>query len=71
MAVGDLADDPGGGAVDLGDQMLCAIIGLADPVGVEAVGAKKIGTGAGITFANLSDELGPGQAQQVVVALLC
>ena len=37
----------GGRAVDLADEMLGAVIGLADPVGVEAVGGEDVGAGIG------------------------
>ena len=40
--VGRLARDPGRGEVDLAHQMLGAVIGLADAVGVEGVGRDDV-----------------------------
>ena len=70
VGVGDLADDPRRGEVDLADQMLGAVIGLADPVGVEGVGGEDVGAGVGEALRDLADQLGPGQVQEVVIALL-
>ena len=47
-----------------------AVIGLADPVGVEGVGGEDVGAGVGEALRDLADQLGPGQVQEVVIALL-
>jgi hypothetical protein len=70
LAVGDLADDPGAGEVDVADQSFGAVIGLADPVGVEAVGGEDVGAGIGEALAISRDEIGLGEVQKVVIALL-
>ena len=52
------------------DQMLGAVIGLADPVGVERVGGEDVGAGIGEALRDLAHQVGPGEVQQVVIALL-
>ena len=56
VGVGDLADDPRRGDVDLAHQMLGAIIGLADPVGVEGVGGEDVGAGVGEALRDLAHQ---------------
>ena len=51
-------------------QMLGAIIGLADPVGVEGVGGEDVGAGVGEALRDLARPVRPGQVQEVVIALL-
>ena len=50
--------------------MLGAVIGLADPVGVERVGGEDVGARIGEALRDLADQLRPGQVQKVVIALL-
>ena len=52
------------------DQMLGAIIGLADAVGVEGVGGENVRAGVEKRAAIAATIVGPGQVQKVVVALL-
>ena len=70
IVVGDLADDPRRGAVDLGDMGFGAIIGLADGVGVEGVGGEDVDARIGELAGDLLDQLGPGEVEQIVVAAL-
>jgi len=50
--------------------MFGAVIGLADPVRVEGVGGEDVRAGLGEARRDLADQLGPGQVQEVVIALL-
>src|SRR3546814_9221321 len=70
VAVGRLAPEPGAFMVDVGDQMLGAIIGLADPVGAEGIGRNDIRPGRQIDLADRGHDVGPRQRENVVVALL-
>ncbi len=56
--------------VDVVDQMLGTVIGLADDVGVEAVGAEHVRARVRVTRADVRHQVGPRQAEQVVIALL-
>ncbi|KAF5290530.1 hypothetical protein FQR65_LT20636 [Abscondita terminalis] len=59
----------GTGMVEFVDQMLQVVIGLADGGGIEGVGFNQIGPGLEVGRMHPGDDLGPGQQQQVVVAL--
>ena len=65
-----LADNAGGGDVDLANEMLGAVIGLADAVGVEAVGRQDLGARLGETLGDRADHVRLGEIEKVVIALL-
>ena len=67
--VGRGARELGGGQVDLVGQRLHAVVGERDALGIEGVGADDIGAGRQIAVVDLGDRLGPGQHEQIVVAL--
>ena len=68
--VAAFARDPRGGAVDLADEALGAIFGLADAVGVEGVGGDEVGAGAEIVVDHRGDHRGRGEIGHVAVAAL-
>jgi hypothetical protein len=49
--------------------VLQVVIGLADPGSVEGIGFHQVRAGFQVGIVYLADDLGPGQRQQVVVAL--
>ncbi len=57
MTVGDFADDASGRAVDLGRQVLGAVICLADAVGVEGVGRQNFRAGLNEPLADGADDV--------------
>ena len=65
-----LADDTRCGDIDLMDQVLCPVIRLADPVGVEGVGGEDMRACIDIAVADRPDHLRLGQVDEVVIALL-
>src|SRR3546814_20649796 len=60
----------GGGMVHVDDQMLGAIIGLADPVGVEGVGGNDVRARIQIGAGAVADDFRTDQHQKIAVALL-
>ena len=50
--------------------MLGAVIGLADPVGVEAVGGEDVGAGIRKRLRDAADDVRAGQVEKVIIALL-
>ena len=68
--VGGFAAEPRAFMVDVGDQMLGAIIGLTDPVGAERIGRDDVRPGVQIGFADRGHDIGTRQREDVVVALL-
>src|SRR5690606_12656375 len=55
--------------VELVDQVLEVVVGLADRGGVEGVGLDQVGAGLKVGAVDAFDDLGTGEQQQVVVAL--
>src|SRR5690606_17081921 len=66
--ISGLAGNPGGCNVQLVDDLFQAVICLGNPGGVEAVGFDNIGASFKISPVDISDNVGLGEAQQVVVA---
>ena len=67
--VAQFARQPRAGLVQLTDQMAQAIIFLRGEVGVEGVGLDEIHAGFQIHPADVADDFGLGQGEQVIVAL--
>ena len=68
--VGGGAGDAGGLDIDVADERFRGIVGLADAVGAEGVGGDDIGARVEIGARHLADDLGAGEREDVVVALL-
>ena len=67
--VGDPAGEPGGLEVELVGQLLHAVVGQRDRVGVEGVGLDDVGAGGEVLAVDRRDDVRLGDRQQVVVAL--
>ena len=68
-AVGDLAGDARAGQVDVAHRALQPVVGLGDRGGREGVGLADVGAGGVILVVQVGDDVRPGEAQDVVVAL--
>ena len=67
--VGLAAGQRGGLEVELVGELLHAVVGQRDRVGVEGVGLDDVGAGLEVLAVDAGDDLGLRQGQQVVVAL--
>src|SRR5690606_17976991 len=63
------AGEPGGLEVELADQVLQAVVGLAGRGGVEGVRLHQVGAGRQVGAVHAGDDVGAGQGEEVVVAL--
>ena len=68
--VRQFARDTGGFDVDRFDLVFRLVIRLADRVGGEGVGRDDVRSGIQIGAGNVGDHIGPGQREDVVIALL-
>ena len=66
--LGGLLGEAGAGEVELGDELLRAVIGLRDPGRGEGVGRDDVGAGAEVVEMELPHCIGLRQDQNVVVA---
>jgi hypothetical protein len=67
--VADAAGEPGGLDVEFRDDGLEVVIGLGNGLGVEGVGLDDVGPGFEKAAVDVGDDVGPGQDEEVAVAL--
>jgi hypothetical protein len=69
QGTGGLARLAGGGHVQLAGDVAQAVVFLGDAGGTEGVGLDQVSAGSQVLVVDLADHIGPGELQQVVVAL--
>ena len=69
MASQARAGQPGRLEVELVGEVLHAVVGQGDPLGVEGVGLDEVGAGLEVCRVDAADDVRLGEAEQVVVAL--
>ena len=64
------AGDAHGGEIDVAHEVFAAVVGERDALGVEGVGGDDVGTRLQVAPMDVGDDVGAGEAQQIVVACL-
>ena len=70
LGVGGLPRDPGGCEIEIVDRVLHQIVRHRDGGRVEGVGLDDVRADGEIRRVDIADDVGPGQRQEVVIALL-